>query len=1207
MAGTSRVAEVVSEGVSYGGGGGGAGGKFKKKPFRRHQATPYDRPPTTLRNPQKNGWLSRLVDPASKLITAGAHKFFTSVFRKRLLPPPQQHSSDGNEERRERNVEAASPENHSEAEQQAVKDHRSLEVPTDGDGIAELEQILREKNFTRSELDHLTSLLQSRTNGVPSGIGKETFEATHEENHAHHSRNMKVINGPALVNGIKPNVVTGATSTPALEMNVLEDDMASPVDLAKAYMASRSTKVSPSMSGVRSQAHRGDPLFSGSSFQLRSPSISLASKPSNSIGTHEKTVVIPRSRGKSAIYSMSRPLYSSVQPTLTYKGPGTAFDAGPSSSSLFQSAPENSQFNEPKKSVLKRRSSVLDNDFGSIGPIRRIRQKPNLVSSKSIILPVSGTSHSSLNYQVERMDGNLNNLSSMHNPSRSVEMGQRILQQLDKISPKEKPKEKNLKIASGKSPTELTPDMLHGSARRSLETVDSLKFLQCVQSNNNDRVAFNVVQDAPNSSHKKEDKGSENGPKDPRIPSDKFVSESPVEAALSIKPSLNTSNATNAAARKFDDPPKKRRAFQMSAHEDYVELEDDVHSNGDMPASLIEQKKDDSNMNSEVSTGGKKTHGVPNPPVLDDEASLQKTPLFPELKSSPVSVSNKTKETEHTVDVASVAENNNDFTSAAAPVSSPSSITGKPAMLSQTSESSKEDAAQQLNTIALATSLPPKSSDMMSPFSFTPPSSPTEVPRSKGKQISSSFFAVTSTPVALPTIPVPDKVDDKSHHDAVDMSIKEETTHSSSVAGLAATSLPFKMPVSSPSLSNGTIGTGSEAASTLSPVLFSDNSKKQNFSDGFTQSTSAAVASAMATVTASSATEIITEVGPIVAASSSGLSLTSSTPSPSIFKFRASEQTAASASQASTGFGTESTEQGLKPKESGFGSQSSPSFSVPSITANADTGFFGFKPSTSANGGSLLTSSTAGFNPFGSGSVFGSNSAGSSSTTVFGSNSAGSSSTTASLSSTSMSSSASISGTLGSSWPSSKPQIFNTAFNSATPVFSFGAAGSASVSANSSSPMVFGTTGASSSPAFSFSSASLASWNNLSSPQSSLGNTNSAFTFSSAPSNNNNDQMNMEDSMAEDSVQTSAPAVRAFSQSPLATLPSPTYVFGATAVQATSPFQFGGQPQVPAPNPSPFQHSGSMESNPGSFSLGAGGNDKTGRKIIKVRKQLRKR
>ncbi|GAU36426.1 hypothetical protein TSUD_19610 [Trifolium subterraneum] len=71
--------------------GGGGFGKFRKRPFRRTQTTPYDRPPTALRNPNhNNGWLSKLIDPAQRLITYSAHRLFSSVFRKRLPPPPSE-------------------------------------------------------------------------------------------------------------------------------------------------------------------------------------------------------------------------------------------------------------------------------------------------------------------------------------------------------------------------------------------------------------------------------------------------------------------------------------------------------------------------------------------------------------------------------------------------------------------------------------------------------------------------------------------------------------------------------------------------------------------------------------------------------------------------------------------------------------------------------------------------------------------------------------------------------------------------------------------------------------------------------------------------------------------------------------------------------------------------------------------------------------
>jgi len=69
----------------------GGYGKFRKRPFRRStQTTPYDRPSTAIRNPGgiSNGWLSKLVDPAQRLIASSAHRLFASVFRKRLPAPP---------------------------------------------------------------------------------------------------------------------------------------------------------------------------------------------------------------------------------------------------------------------------------------------------------------------------------------------------------------------------------------------------------------------------------------------------------------------------------------------------------------------------------------------------------------------------------------------------------------------------------------------------------------------------------------------------------------------------------------------------------------------------------------------------------------------------------------------------------------------------------------------------------------------------------------------------------------------------------------------------------------------------------------------------------------------------------------------------------------------------------------------------------------
>ncbi|GJM96854.1 hypothetical protein PR202_ga13724 [Eleusine coracana subsp. coracana] len=81
--------------------GSGAGGKIRRRPPPRAAATPYARPPAAAAASSgpsgeggggggSSGWVSRLVDPASRLIAGGAARLFSSVFRKRLGPAPAQ-------------------------------------------------------------------------------------------------------------------------------------------------------------------------------------------------------------------------------------------------------------------------------------------------------------------------------------------------------------------------------------------------------------------------------------------------------------------------------------------------------------------------------------------------------------------------------------------------------------------------------------------------------------------------------------------------------------------------------------------------------------------------------------------------------------------------------------------------------------------------------------------------------------------------------------------------------------------------------------------------------------------------------------------------------------------------------------------------------------------------------------------------------------
>ncbi|THG23547.1 hypothetical protein TEA_003916 [Camellia sinensis var. sinensis] len=88
-----------SSGLYGRGGQRGGGGKFRKPPIRRPPATPYDRPlpnqsQVAAQRPD-GGWLSKLVDPAYRLISDGATRIFPSFFSKSPLATPSISQNHG--------------------------------------------------------------------------------------------------------------------------------------------------------------------------------------------------------------------------------------------------------------------------------------------------------------------------------------------------------------------------------------------------------------------------------------------------------------------------------------------------------------------------------------------------------------------------------------------------------------------------------------------------------------------------------------------------------------------------------------------------------------------------------------------------------------------------------------------------------------------------------------------------------------------------------------------------------------------------------------------------------------------------------------------------------------------------------------------------------------------------------------------------------
>ncbi|KAL7252618.1 hypothetical protein ACSBR1_007228 [Camellia fascicularis] len=1043
-------------------------------------------------------------------------------------------------------------------------------------------------------------------------------------------------------------------------------------------MGGRPSKVSPSMLGLRSQPLREDAnLLNNVPFRPQSPVTSLVPKPAVRVGVSENGFMTPRSRGRSAIYSMARTPYSRINPTATQKGSTYDGYGGPSASSSSHFPWKHDSEHGSKQLVLKRRSSVLEDDIGSIGPIRRLRQKTTLSTPKNVSLPVSRSPLSSFGTGVgydatqpsstqklvsldepkhrtsitvgENEHNSIPSTSYTPVPSKSTEMATRILQQLEKLVPKEKSSEGKIVCVREKSPSKLMPNMLRGQALRSLEDVDSSKILQNAKDNNKLEDMHNTyLPDARDTSSQKQDKVEENGPK-------KFVSHEMFAPAvisnttISVKDTvIGVKTADSILTPSLTQRPQKKRAFQMSAHEDFLELDDEIHSNEAASIPLAEGKEI-----LEISVAESKA-------AASEAVTVNKTTVLPEIMPSASPIMKKSADL-GTTDASVANEKNTGFSFSTAPASSP-------AFQPVVATSQSSSVFDRIVPLKEPNAPPPlfssnyKSVDKVPSLTFSFPSSVSEsfgqkssAPLESKIENSNSFINVASGADTVPKFPelVKGDNDTQKSGDIMTSSLPAASTSTS-----ASSIFSFGAPANNLSLSNGSLVSSPSIFSSPAPVLASSHFTNQTLTSSFSNvassttatmsnngntlttslnssvstsvaapsfpaapifkfgSTSVAPSNSVSAVSSSGAettdlkakTEKETTFGNLSSSPFGGTSFgTASTGSSSIFGFSASSTSTANNQSQGSLFGTSGGTGVATVTQSmpiHFGSSASPLVFGTSgtISFTSSSSLFGSSSSTSSStsSSSLFGSSTASSSVFGSSTtpnVFGSS-------TSFGLSSSASSSETNSIST-----SGATSSLFNSTWQPTKPS-FNSTLSSASPStgFSFGAS-SVSVAATNSAPMVFGSstpTSGSLDSIFMFTSAaSTATASSQAQPM--FGSAVPVFTAASG----NGDQMSMEDSMAEDPVQASImPAVPVFGQPPISA-PSSGFMFGSTAPSPGLAFQFGSQPpnQSAPQNPSLFQSSGSLEFGAGgSFSLGSGANtDKSGRKIVKVKHKNRKK
>ncbi|GFQ07585.1 nuclear pore complex protein nup1 [Phtheirospermum japonicum] len=1202
-------------------GGGGAGGKFPRKPSRR-STKPYDRPPTALRvnNDSNSSWLRKLVvEPASKLISYGADRFFAPLLRKRLPPssPPQPPEAEADI---------------SDGVQGAVRDIQDgvQEPPCDcsqpmnsssSNGISELEQLLKQRTFTRSEIVHLRELLQTKA----VEVSLEDVGQKNEDTASDYARHQQFAS--RLLEENRNGGNRSSVSTPIVNSKVLEDDNASPAELAKAYMGSRPSKVSPSVLGMRSRVGKEDTgLLSSFPSASASPIMALTKKTPSSLAAPDNGFITPRSRGRSAIYNMARTPYSKFHLTSNLKGSGINSNgyAGPSMSSSFLFPVESHEKLDSLPMSLKRRSTVLDEELGFDGSLRRTRQKSNLLASgihhttHGVVigshakqkLPLVGEASHKLTKDVgENENESVPSSSYARVPSKSSEVATKILQHLEKLTPKEKSAESKLVAKREKSPLTLTPNMLSGRALRSMDDVNSSKLLLDVQDDHKLGDMSNAtLADARDFSMQKQEKVEENGPKEIVAPSYKWNSVANNDSVVSLKSSSCGTIATDSNVKTgASQPPQKKRAFRMSAQEDYFEQDDDAHCNGLAPRPFSENK-------------GPMEASLTDSKVAPPEEPKLERPSIQSPDMSPLAlISSKTSE------LYSVAATLGEVSNVFSPASEETTAASQSAVL----------------PLSVAAFDKPKEANNPPLFNFSCkvvekvaslPSEPRKEAELKIESSSSSLVNVSASTGSQVKIPESNKNPHLNLFKAGDVNGKFDFVPSAASNGPPLISSPLA--VSFPAASNDVnqISKGSSALPFTSSTSTLAASSGSIFGQTANPSSSAgpvikfgAAVDQATSVSAASTTSVsvVADLGTnaeMGTSSGSSLSNVSACPtntfglSGSSVSFSAPNnlQSCLFGSGAGTGLQCTSAQSSLPASNinssTSLGSSSSSQIVNPSSAVSGPTSS-AVKFGASLTGGSAVSSSSGATTPgtsfsFGFGSSSCSASAiGPSTAPLFGfsANSSGSGPVTNTVASSLSSGGVFNFAGNNSSASSSSAPLSTSVFGSGWQSTTFGSSTFTSPSTGFafSSPAPSG-------PAFSFTTAS--SSVSVSQQQPVFGNNPASpvtIGFGAAASP---DQMNAEDSsMAEDTVlQTSAAAVPIFGQPSSSTPPAASFAFGSSPVGSQpNPFMFGGQQNQVAPqNLSPFQASGSLDFNAGggSFSLGSGGGDKSGRKMVRISK-----
>ncbi|KAF8113446.1 hypothetical protein N665_0050s0094 [Sinapis alba] len=282
----------------------GTGGKLKRLTARRHTTTPYSRPPQN--QVQRRPWISRIVDPAYRVISSGATKllpyFFSSAASAPALRAPEdedQHQDKLQDDSLENDPSSVTP-SLNKPKSESIEDGGtsstsnieesnfnisaqaiSNRAKDDVDAISNLEKLMEGKTFSRAETDRLIEIINSRAIDLPDVAREEILEIPTREGA---KKSVSFIDQKKVpVGGKDASSDLWATPTPLAKSVTLEggehvrDEAGlSPAELAKAYMGGQST----SRSSQRFVAGNEKNCLDGGMLVANSSDASPSSKPS---------------------------------------------------------------------------------------------------------------------------------------------------------------------------------------------------------------------------------------------------------------------------------------------------------------------------------------------------------------------------------------------------------------------------------------------------------------------------------------------------------------------------------------------------------------------------------------------------------------------------------------------------------------------------------------------------------------------------------------------------------------------------------------------------------------------------------------------------------------------------------------------------------------------------------------------------------------